>query len=1166
MDNLNARAELKVVVEGLNEAVAGFERLYEATEDKRFDKYGRTVARVSGQIREHIGEAEKATKSTRRMTDAELKFAEGIYNQVQAYQDVTAAQKAHVASQTAAQKAAAAEQKRIYDDYLSSQRAGLAVEKENAAVRAQAVAGIDRASAAFDKRVAAEARLDRQRRMGNQTHRQQMSAWDAEFKALDKATAATGDMAGNLPRLRYALYDIASTAMIVSGAITGVGVAVAALSAQFESAFTDVERTLEPGTKSVEELREELIGLTREIPVAFTEVSRIATLGNQLGIAGDDVASFTETVARFSAVTGVSVDEAAKAFGAMQFSLGVRASEFENLGAAIALVGRSSVATEPEILSLTREIGVQAHQAGFSAHQVVALAGTLGQLRVPPERARGSLTTYFQTLNQAVAEGGEDLQHFATVTGLAADQLSAMVRQGQGVEVFQRFIQGLGRGSDVVEVTQALDALGLSQLRVSDVFQRLSQSSSEFNRFLGIGAKGYREGAELARQYGLVVDDLASKWQIFLNALSEAGAAVGATLAPTLGAVLEILSRVFAGISDLAQTPAGAWAVGLTAALAGIVAALSAVVGGAALAGAAVLAMRTAAAELGVTSLLSAGGVRALVASFLGLEAGATRAAVGLRIFRLALISTGIGAAIAALGFLIGLFVDFEGTILSVEQPIHFVIDAIVGLGKAIAYTGRNLVQFLQSIPLIGEAFKGIPLISDKGIENFFNSAGALAHHNFNKWANEARKARDATADFEEANYDFADSFGDIADAADTAAQEVRTLVDYANDLGGVFKRAFDIRFGPQQGLDSITSGWSTIAKNIAAARDEMAQYRIELGQLAADRAIKQYWLMVAENYGDTLRAQKLRAELAELDGKQADIQKKLNAAQAKTNKTLTGNSDAAVENRAEILGLVTNYQNYLQALAASGASQEDLQRESARLRAEFVQQATRMGYNRTEVEKYAVAFDDMRIAIQNVPRNITVSADTRPAFQALNEFLAQAAAKKATIDIGGLFKNTGYQDGQVYAADWRSGFRAYINKGGGIQFIDQRGGRVASVQAFADGGYTGRGGKYDVAGLVHKGEYVVPKKYVDQRTGLPYASAFNALTRGPAGQTGYAGGGFVQPPRVINAGGGQIESFGPMAYQQLMSALRQIITIDGQVVAQSTSRSYAQSTSQGAM
>lgn len=41
-------------------------------------------------------------------------------------------------------------------------------------------------------------------------------------------------------------------------------------------------------------------------------------------------------------------------------------------------------------------------------------------------------------------------------------------------------------------------------------------------------------------------------------------------------------------------------------------------------------------------------------------------------------------------------------------------------------------------------------------------------------------------------------------------------------------------------------------------------------------------------------------------------------------------------------------------------------------------------------------------------------------------------------------------------------------------------------IPGFAEGGFTGRGGVNDIAGIVHKGEYVIPQKDVDQMTGMP--------------------------------------------------------------------------------
>lgn len=44
----------------------------------------------------------------------------------------------------------------------------------------------------------------------------------------------------------------------------------------------------------------------------------------------------------------------------------------------------------------------------------------------------------------------------------------------------------------------------------------------------------------------------------------------------------------------------------------------------------------------------------------------------------------------------------------------------------------------------------------------------------------------------------------------------------------------------------------------------------------------------------------------------------------------------------------------------------------------------------------------------------------------------------------------------------------------------------------YSSGGYTGRGGMNEVAGVVHKGEYVIPKSGVDQATGMPKPGVTN--------------------------------------------------------------------------
>lgn len=63
---------------------------------------------------------------------------------------------------------------------------------------------------------------------------------------------------------------------------------------------------------------------------------------------------------------------------------------------------------------------------------------------------------------------------------------------------------------------------------------------------------------------------------------------------------------------------------------------------------------------------------------------------------------------------------------------------------------------------------------------------------------------------------------------------------------------------------------------------------------------------------------------------------------------------------------------------------------------------------------------------------------------------------------------------------------------------------RISDVQ-FAEGGYTGHGGKYEPAGIVHRGEYVAPQTVVKSPEAQPHIQALESMRL-----KGYADGGFV--------------------------------------------------------
>ena len=85
----------------------------------------------------------------------------------------------------------------------------------------------------------------------------------------------------------------------------------------------------------------------------------------------------------------------------------------------------------------------------------------------------------------------------------------------------------------------------------------------------------------------------------------------------------------------------------------------------------------------------------------------------------------------------------------------------------------------------------------------------------------------------------------------------------------------------------------------------------------------------------------------------------------------------------------------------------------------------------------------------------------------------------------------------------------ALRNQGSGIAAKQvSQGDTAGATGSFARGGYTGPGGKYQPAGIVHFDEYVTRSEIVRQRGALEFLERFNRY--GMAALPGYADGGLV--------------------------------------------------------
>lgn len=452
-----------------------------------------------------------------------------------------------------------------------------------------------------------------------------------EMRAATIANAAAQEEQERaLASSRYALYEIAAAYTAVSAAAFALPVASTRTAIEMEAQFAHVERTTQAAAAPLENLRQQFLDISTEIPVAFEELSKIGTLGAQMGIAEQDLASFSDTVAKFSATTNVTVDQAAMSFGRLANMMQLTEEDYVHLGSSISELGTASVATESEILAIAESIATTANMAGFTADQVVGLSTAMASLRVRPEMARGAMQRIFAKINKAAADGGESLAAFAQQVGLTNDQFVSMWRNDPSA-LFMRLTESI-QGLDKVAATSTMSELGFTNTRDVELLNRLANGYKVYAESMALAQDAYARGDYLETETGPIFETTAAHLERLANAFKAMLDSFGGSALDPIKVVAEVLINLFNTIRDMPQgLKTLATTIGIVV---GSIAALRAAFAASA---ASMLAFRLVQQQIGKESVLTLSGLLAQAGrTFPGLATYITAATAALNRFAVA--------------------------------------------------------------------------------------------------------------------------------------------------------------------------------------------------------------------------------------------------------------------------------------------------------------------------------------------------------------------------------------------------------------------------------------------------------------------------------------------------------------------------------------------------
>ncbi|WP_353419680.1 phage tail tape measure protein [Staphylococcus delphini] len=480
---------------------------------------------------------------------------------------------------------------------------------------------------------------------------------------------------------------------VTAPTVAGFGLAVKA-SVDYEQAIAGVAKTTNMSGKELNNMSDKILGMSKKMPFAATEIAGVAEAAGQLGVKKKDITSFTKTMLDMGVATNLTADEAATEFARFANAAKMPITDVDRLGSTVTALGNTTATTEKEIVEMGQRLAGAGAQAGFSADQIMSISAAMSSAGIEAEAGGTAMTQIMNKMTKAAANGGEELESFAKTSGMSAEEF-AQTWENNPSKALSAFVKGLSQTKGGAKgVIAALDQVGIKGVREADTIRRMANNHKLLDGALKTGADAWKKNTALTNEANTRYKTMGSQLQVFKNKLTALAIDIGNVIAPVVVSITKKLGEWAEKFTEL-PTPIKGVAIGLgvfAAALGPLILTV----------GMFTAALGSITGTLGplMTGIKSAGGVM----NFLGTKA--PFAAKGLTLvggaFKFML--GPVGLAIAAV-FAIGTaFVVAYKKSETFRNIVHAVIDPVVNAFKNLWNTAEVVFSALKNL------FSGNPL------------------------------------------------------------------------------------------------------------------------------------------------------------------------------------------------------------------------------------------------------------------------------------------------------------------------------------------------------------------------------------------------------------------------------------------------------------------------
>ena len=338
-----------------------------------------------------------------------------------------------------------------------------------------------------------------------------------------------------------------------AGAVAGVAFPVK-LAVEFESAMADVKKVVDFDTpKQFREMEQDILRLTRTIPMAGAELAKITASGGQLGVARKDLPKFTETIAKMSVAFDMAADQAGDSMAKLANVYQIPIDQIGKLGDAVNHLSNSSPAKAGDIINTLGRVGGVAKQFGLTEIQTTSLSNAFISLGKTPEIAGTAINGMLTKLMTADKQGAK-FQKALKNMGMESKDLKKSIKEN-GEQALVDFLKQVGKLPKENQMGALVDLFGLEH---ADDVAVLVGGLETYKKSIDELKKTSKDGkpafvGSMDKEFAARSATTANNWQTFKNSLTEIGITAGSVLLPALNQLMTTIRPIINSFADWAS-------------------------------------------------------------------------------------------------------------------------------------------------------------------------------------------------------------------------------------------------------------------------------------------------------------------------------------------------------------------------------------------------------------------------------------------------------------------------------------------------------------------------------------------------------------------------------------------------------------------------------------